>query len=104
MRLKGKVIIVTGSTTGIGKAIATRCVAEGARVVIHGLEQTLGEQVLAEIGKDKARLHIEDITADGASQRLVDCAVDGFGKLDAVVNNAGMVASSNIHTTDLAFF
>ncbi len=38
MRLKNKVIIVTGSTTGIGKAIALRCVAEGARVVLNGLE------------------------------------------------------------------
>ena len=43
MRLQNKVIIVTGSTTGIGKAIALRCVAEGARVVIHGLEEELGE-------------------------------------------------------------
>ena len=39
MRLQNKVIIVTGSTTGIGKAIATRCVAEGAKVVVHGLEE-----------------------------------------------------------------
>ena len=42
MRLKDKVIIVTGSTTGIGKAIAIRCVREGAHVVIHGLEKDLG--------------------------------------------------------------
>jgi len=99
MRLQGKVIIVTGSTTGIGRAIAIRCVAEGASVVLHGLEQHWGEQVLAEIGKDKATLHIEDIT-----QRLVDRGIEAFGKLDAVVNNAGMVVSSNIHTTDPAFF
>ena len=72
MRLQGKVIIVTGSTTGIGKAIAIRCVAEGALVVLHGLEQSLGEEVLAQIGKDKASLLIEDITTDGAPQRLVD--------------------------------
>ena len=104
MRLQGKVIIVTGSTTGIGRGIAIRCVAEGASVVLHGLEQHWGEQVLAEIGKDKATLHIEDITAEGAPQRLVDRGIEAFGKLDAVVNNAGMVVSSNIHTTDLAFF
>ena len=104
MRLQNKVIIVTGSTTGIGKAIALRCVAEGARVVIHGLEQELGEAVVATIGKEKAVLHIEDITSVGATQRLVDVALKSFGQIDAVVNNAGLVASSNIDTTDEAFF
>lgn len=102
MRLKDKVIIVTGSCTGIGKAIAKRCVAEGARVVIHGLEQKWGEAVVDELGKDKAVLLIEDISVDGAPQRLVDLAIKTYGKLDAVVNNAAIVASSNIQTTDLA--
>ena len=71
MRLQNKVIIVTGSCTGIGKAIAERSVAEGARVVIHGLEKELGEAVVAELGTDKAALHIEDLTNEGAPQRLV---------------------------------
>jgi NAD(P)-dependent dehydrogenase (short-subunit alcohol dehydrogenase family) len=104
MRLRNKVIIVTGSCTGIGKAIAIRSVIEGASVVVHGLEQDLGEEVIKELGKNKAVLHIEDITAEGAVQRLVDLALDNFGRLDAVVNNAATVVSSNIHTTDLAFF
>ncbi len=103
MRLQNKVIIITGSTTGIGKAIALRCVAEGASVVIHGLEEDWGKSVVNELGKDKARLHIEDISQDGAPGRLVDLAVQSFGKLDAVVNNAAIVASSNLHTTDKAF-
>jgi NAD(P)-dependent dehydrogenase (short-subunit alcohol dehydrogenase family) len=104
MRLKDKVIIVTGSCTGIGKAIALRCVAEGAKVIIHGLEKDLGEQVINEIGPGKAVLHIEDISLPGSPQRLVVAAIQAFGKLDAVVNNAAMVVSSNIHTTDLSFF
>lgn len=104
MRLKNKIIIVTGSTTGIGKAIALRCVAEGARVVVHGLERDLGEAVVKEIGADKSVLHIEDIAGEGAAQRLVDCAIKSFGNLDAIVNNAAWVVSSDIHTTDLVMF
>jgi len=103
MRLQNKVIIITGSTTGIGKAIALRCVAVGASVVIHGLEEDWGKSVVNELGKDKARLHIEDISQEGAPGRLVELAVQSFGKLDAVVNNAAIVASSNIYTTDKAF-
>ena len=103
MRLQGKVIIITGSTTGIGKAIAIRCVTEGARVVITGLEEAWGKEVLAASGNENAVLHIEDISNEGAAERLVALAVKTFGKLDAVVNNAALIASSNIHTTDKAF-
>ena len=103
MRLHNKVIIVTGSCTGIGKAIAIRCVAEGASVVIHGLEHDLGEAVVEQFEEGKAVLHIEDITSEGASERLVNLALKTFGKLDAVVNNAAVVASSNLQTTDLDF-
>lgn len=103
-RLQEKVILITGSCTGIGKAIAQRCVAEGARVIIHGLERDLGNALVHELGTDKAALYIEDLTADGASERLVQTALKAFGRLDAVVNNAAMVVASNIHTTDLAFF
>jgi NAD(P)-dependent dehydrogenase (short-subunit alcohol dehydrogenase family) len=103
MRLQNKVVIVTGSTTGIGKAIALRCVSEGAKVVIHGLERDLGEGVMSQLQKANAILHVEDITRPGAADRLVDIAIRTFGKLDAVVNNAAAIVSSNIETTDAAF-
>ncbi len=103
MRLQNKVIIVTGSCTGIGKAIARRCVKEGAKVVIHGLEQDLGESLVAELGEVNAALRIEDITAEGAPERLVDIAIRTFGTLDAIVNNAAMVVPSTVDTTDLTF-
>ena len=72
-RLKDKVIIITGSTTGIGKAIARTSVAEGARVVIHGLEPDLGEATLAGLGHGKAVLHIEDISRPNAPKNSL-CA------------------------------
>ena len=103
MRLQNKVIIVTGSTTGIGKAIALRCITEGARVILAGLEEDLGKEVLQKAGKNRAVLHVEDISTEGAAERLVGVAVQSFGKLDAVVNNAAMVVSSDIATTDLTF-
>lgn len=103
MRLQNKVIIVTGSTTGIGKAIAIRCAAEGAKIVVHGLEEAWGKEVVEQLGKDRAVLHIEDLQNEGATERLVQLAKNSFGKLDAVVNNAAIVASSNIHTTDVNF-
>lgn len=103
MRLKDKVIIVTGSTTGIGKAIAIRCVAEGARVVVHGLEEGWGRRVVNEVGADKAVMHIQDLAEEGATDRLVDLAIKSYGKLDAIVNNAAIVASSDIHSTDRPF-
>jgi NAD(P)-dependent dehydrogenase (short-subunit alcohol dehydrogenase family) len=104
MRLQDKVIIVTGSTTGIGKAIAKRCVREGAKVIIHGLEKDLAAETLAEIGAANGVVHIEDLMSPGCPQRLVDLAVKTYGKLDGVVNNAAIVAQGNIQTTDAAFF
>jgi NAD(P)-dependent dehydrogenase (short-subunit alcohol dehydrogenase family) len=103
VRLKDKVIIVTGSTTGIGKAIARKCVDEGARVVIHGLEHDLGRQVVEEIGAQRSALHISDLATQGAAEKLIDSCIHAFGQLDALVNNAAWVVSSDVTTTDTAF-
>jgi NAD(P)-dependent dehydrogenase (short-subunit alcohol dehydrogenase family) len=100
MRLSDKVIVITGSTTGIGRAIAKRCVAEGARVVIHGLEEDWAEAVVGELGAQCAVAHVEDLAVEGCPQRLVELAVARYGKLDAVVNNAAWVALGNLHSTD----
>lgn len=104
MQLKDKVIIITGACTGIGKSIATRCVEEGAKVVINGLEENLGLELIKKLGSNNAILFIADITLEDTPKRLVDFAIKSFGKLDAVVNNAAFIASSNIEDTDTAFF
>ena len=103
LRLEKKVIIITGSTTGIGKATALRCATEGASVVINGLEEDWGRIVVQEIGPQRAILLAADICEDGVPYHLVQLAVNTFGKLDAIVNNAAVVASSNIHNTDKKF-
>ena len=107
MRLSGKVVIVTGSATGIGRAIAVRCAVEGARVVVHGLEADLVAAVVADLnagGSGVAVGHVEDLTADGCPERLVSLAVTAFGRLDAVVNNAAIITTGDIRSTDAASF
>lgn len=102
-RLTDKVIIVTGSTTGIGKAIAIRCVNEGANVVITGQDKESGEELYKHIGEKRSVLVLADLTDADTPQKLVDVAIEKFGRLDAVVNNAAWVTSSNIDTTDVDF-
>ncbi len=103
MRLKDKVVLITGSTTGIGEAIARRAVAEGACVLVHGRDEQRGRAVVAELG-DRAALHVDDIADPEAPARIVAAATKAFGKLDALVNNAASVQRSNLETTDAAFF
>jgi NAD(P)-dependent dehydrogenase (short-subunit alcohol dehydrogenase family) len=104
MRLADKVVIVTGSTTGIGEATARRFVAEGAKVVVHGRDRERGERIVRELGPGKAIVSVEDLSDPGAPQRMVDAAVNAFGKLDAIVNNAAWIIRSDIQTTDAELF
>ena len=103
MRLADKAIIVTGSTTGIGRAIAARCVEEGARVVVHGRDRKRGEEVVRSLG-DRAVLAIEDLADPDAPGRIVQAAVGAFGRLDGLVNNAAFVVRSDLRSTDAALF
>jgi NAD(P)-dependent dehydrogenase (short-subunit alcohol dehydrogenase family) len=103
MRLKDKVIVVTGATTGIGRAIAERCAAEGSRVLVHGINREEGAEVVAGLGKS-AFLHIDDLVDPESPGRIVAAALSAFGRIDAVVNNASIVPRSTIETTTAALF
>ncbi len=103
MRLADKVILVTGSTTGIGEAIARRAVAEGAKVLVHGRDEERGRKLVGELGSSSA-LHVDDIADPAAPARMIAAAIAAFGKLDALVNNAASVKRSNLANTDAAFF
>lgn len=103
MRLRDKVIIVTGATSGIGRAIAERAVAEGARVLVHGIDRKDGEAVVAQLGAS-AVLHLDDLIDPASPGRIAAAAVQAFGAIDAVVNNAAIVARSNLATTTPEFF
>jgi len=103
MRLADKVIIVTGSTTGIGEAIARRCAAQGARVMVHGRDEQRAQLVAREIG-DPARYFIGDVADADFAGRIVQSTLDAFGRIDGVVNNAAWVVRSNLASTNAELF
>ncbi len=86
--LEGKVAVVTGAASGIGRGIAERFVVEGARVVLADVQTELGEAVAEDLG-DAAMFHRADVGEQAQVANLVDVAVDRFGGLDVMVNNAG---------------
>ncbi|MBS1862918.1 MAG: SDR family oxidoreductase [Actinobacteria bacterium] len=86
--LDGRAAIVTGSARGIGRATAELFAAEGAKVLINDLDADVAEQAAGEIGGETA-VHAGDLTGEGAADALVAAAVDAFGGVDIVVNNAG---------------
>ena len=94
--LDDKVAIVTGSARGIGRATAELLSEHGARVVINDLDGALAEQAAAEIGGETA-VHSGDLTKPGAPDALVQTAIDAWGKLDIIVNNAGYTIDAPIH-------
>ena len=91
MRVKGKSIIVTGSGGGIGEGIAMRLAAEGAKVIVNDINVALGEKVVAAITQagGTASFFAADVTQSADVKALVDAAVQRYGKLDVMVNNAG---------------
>ncbi|MCA1220454.1 SDR family NAD(P)-dependent oxidoreductase [Streptomyces sp. 8L] len=86
--LDGKVGVVTGATSGIGARTAEVFAAEGARVVIAGRRTDEGEALARSIG-DAAVFHRTDVSVEEDVAALVDRAVDAFGRVDVMVNNAG---------------
>ncbi len=91
MRVANKSIIVTGSGGGIGEGIAKRLAAQGASVVVNDINVAAGEKVVAEIvaAGGRASFFAADVTKTDDVKALVQAAVQRYGRLDAMVNNAG---------------
>lgn len=95
MHLKGRVALITGGAAGIGKATARRFIEEGAKVVICDVNQEAGEATVQELGPDAAFYHV-DVTDRQAVQEWVDDVVDKYGRVDVLVNNAGILRDNQL--------
>jgi 3-oxoacyl-[acyl-carrier protein] reductase len=94
--LDGKAAIVTGSARGIGRATAELLAEQGAQVLINDLDGDVAEQAASEIQGETA-VYSGDLTKPGAPDELVQKAIDSFGKIDIVVNNAGYTIDEPVH-------
>ncbi len=106
--MEGKVAIVTGAGRGIGRDIALQMAAQGAKVVVNdigasvsgeGSDASPGQQVVDEIkaGGGQAALSTDSVSEWNSANRIVQCALDSFGRIDIVVNNAGILRDQIFH-------
>ena len=106
--MDGKVVVVTGAGGGIGREIALMMAAAGAKVVINdlgasvtgeGASATPAEQTkqLIEQRGGQAAINTESVADWGTAQKIIQCALDNFGRIDAVVNNAGILRDVIFH-------
>ena len=100
-RVAGKVAIITGAASGMGKADAILLAREGASVVVADLNEKDGQAVAAAIGEAAVFMRL-DVTDEDNWKAVIAATVERFGRLDILVNNAGMIALGTIVDTDMA--
>ncbi|MEE8313987.1 MAG: SDR family NAD(P)-dependent oxidoreductase, partial [Myxococcota bacterium] len=99
-RLEGKVVLITGAARGQGEAEARLFVEEGAQVVLGDVLDTEGEGVAKSLGEDAIYLH-HDVRDEQSWEHFVDAARRSFGRIDGLVNNAGIIVFAPLLETTL---
>jgi len=100
MDLQGKTVIVTGASSGIGEAVARAFVEAGANVVLAARNETALAALAKELGNGRALAVATDVTKRDQVEAMVDRAVGRFGRLDVIVNNAGVGIRANLANLD----
>jgi NAD(P)-dependent dehydrogenase (short-subunit alcohol dehydrogenase family) len=106
MRLEGKVAVVTGGAKGIGEAYSLGLAEEGARVVIADLDEAAGKKIAQQVEKagGKARFVRTDVSRKGDVEALIAETVKTFGRIDVLVNNAGILFTAPVEDTTEAMW
>jgi len=100
MKLSGKVAIITGATDGIGKATALKFAAEGAKVIMIGRSEAKGRSAETEVRKLGDAFYVQaDVSDSSHVKRFVEETIKKYGRIDVLVNNAGIVHAGTILTT-----
>ncbi len=100
MKLQGKVAVITGGTDGIGKAIAITFAKEGAKIVMVGRDEKKGQNALEEVRRFGEATYFKGDVADSSQiRRMVDEAIQRYGKIDILVNNAAVCPPGSVVTT-----
>jgi NAD(P)-dependent dehydrogenase (short-subunit alcohol dehydrogenase family) len=102
--MEGKVVLITGASSGIGKAAATALAAMGAEVVVTGRNKERGEKAVAEIrrgsGSERVSLMLADLAVQAEVRKLAEVFKERHDRLDVLVNNAGLIQSRRTETPD----
>jgi NAD(P)-dependent dehydrogenase (short-subunit alcohol dehydrogenase family) len=102
-KLDNKIILVTGANTGVGEHTARLCIAQGAKVAVHGRRPDAVQKIVDELGPNAHGVIGSLETAEDPA-KVVEQTVAHFGRLDGVVNNAARTTRSHFEKTDVAFF
>jgi NAD(P)-dependent dehydrogenase (short-subunit alcohol dehydrogenase family) len=104
-RLDGKIAIITGATSGMGRCTAERFVEEGARIIVCGRRAQLGRSLENAFATDRCHFIKADVTQEADVKGLIDACVSRWGRVDCLFNNAGAsIADNGIETISVADF
>lgn len=99
--MQKKVVVITGASSGIGKALAEKYAGEGWNVVIAARREDRLAELSDKLGNENVQSVKTDITQEADCKRLVDKAVERFGQIDVLINNAGISMRALFHKTDM---